>query len=40
MAIPDWRAAARQSGIAIVIRATKTGAKRWVSRHALDEAST
>ncbi len=33
-------AAARQSGIAIEIRATKTGAKRWVSRHALDEATT
>lgn len=33
-------AAARQSGIAIEIRATKTGARRWVSRHALDEAAT
>lgn len=32
-------AAARGAGVAIVIRATRTGAKRWVSRHALDEAS-
>ncbi len=32
-------AAARSAGIAIVIRATRTGAKRWVSRHGLDEVS-
>ena len=30
-------AAARGAGVAIVIRATRTGAKRWVSRHGLDE---
>lgn len=32
-------AAARGAGITIEIRATRTGAKRWVSRHALDEAT-
>lgn len=33
-------AAARGAGVDIVIRATRTGAKRWVSRHGLDEVST
>ncbi|MBA3457545.1 MAG: hypothetical protein H0T42_30975 [Deltaproteobacteria bacterium] len=32
-------AAARGAGVEIVLRATRTGAKRWVSRHSLDEVS-
>ena len=32
-------AAARGAGVDIVIRATRTGAKRWVSRHGLDEVA-
>lgn len=32
-------AAARGAGVTIVIRATRTGAKRWVSRHGLDEVA-
>lgn len=32
-------AAARSAGVDIIIRATRTGAKRWVSRHALDEGA-
>lgn len=32
-------AAARGAGVEIVLRATRTGAKRWVSRHGLDEVT-
>lgn len=32
-------AAARGAGVEIVIRATRTGARRWVSRHGLDEVT-
>ena len=31
------RAAARAAGIALVVRATRPGARRWLSRHGLDE---
>ncbi|MBS1124132.1 MAG: chemotaxis protein CheR [Deltaproteobacteria bacterium] len=31
------RAAARAAGVELDVRATKTGARRWLSRHALDE---
>lgn len=31
------RAAARTAGIALVVRATRTGARRWLARHNLDE---
>jgi chemotaxis protein methyltransferase CheR len=33
------RAAARAAGVELDVRATKTGARRWLSRHALDEES-
>jgi chemotaxis methyl-accepting protein methylase len=31
------RAAARTAGITLVVRATRTGARRWLARHGLDE---
>ena len=31
------RAAARTTGIVLVLRATRTGARRWLARHGLDE---
>jgi chemotaxis protein methyltransferase CheR len=31
------RAAARTAGIALVVRATRAGARRWLARHGLDE---
>jgi hypothetical protein len=31
------RAAARTAGIGVAIRATRAGARRWLSRHGLDE---
>jgi len=31
------RAAARAAGIALAVRATRTGARRWLGRHGLDE---
>ncbi|HET9627426.1 MAG TPA: CheR family methyltransferase [Kofleriaceae bacterium] len=31
------RAAARTAGIVLVLRATRTGARRWIARHALDD---
>ena len=31
------RAAARAAGIALVVRATRAGARRWLARHGLDE---
>jgi hypothetical protein len=31
------RAAARTAGIALWMRATRAGARRWLSRHGLDE---
>lgn len=34
------RAAARTAGIAMTLRATRTGARRWLARHALDAASS
>ena len=33
------RAAARTAGIALVVRATRAGARRWLARHGLDEAA-
>lgn len=33
------RAAARTAGLALELRATRTGARRWLARHALDEAA-
>jgi chemotaxis protein methyltransferase CheR len=34
------RAAARTAGIALVVRATRAGARRWLARHSLDEEAT
>jgi hypothetical protein len=31
------RAAAGTAGIALVVRATRAGARRWMARHGLDE---
>jgi hypothetical protein len=31
------RAAARTAGIALSVRATRTGARRWLARHGIDE---
>jgi anti-anti-sigma regulatory factor len=31
------RAAARAAGISLAVRATRTGARRWLGRHGLDE---
>ena len=33
------RAAARAAGVALVMRATRAGARRWLARHGLDEAA-
>jgi chemotaxis methyl-accepting protein methylase len=34
------RAAARTAGIALAVRATRAGARRWLARHGLDEEAT